>query len=158
MSNIRTISSEEWAAQRPYIEKVRRLYAERRGIASPLACVRTYGCQQNVSDSEHIKGMLGQMGFGFTEQPEEADLILFNTCAVREHAQDRVFGNVGALKSIKNRRPNVLIALCGCMVQQPHVAEKIRKSYPFVGLVFGTHVLHRFPELLDRALEEGRVL
>lgn len=158
MSNVRTITSEEWAAQWPYIEKIRRLYAGRRGPSSPLACVRTYGCQQNVSDSEHIKGMLAQMGFGFTEQPDEADVILFNTCAVREHAQDRVFGNVGALKAIKSRRPEVLIALCGCMVQQPHVAEKIRRSYPFVGLVFGTHVLHRFPELLDRALEEGRVL
>lgn len=137
-----------------YVGRIRAYYAARPGgdLNAPLAHIRTYGCQQNVSDSEHIKGMLAEMGFGFTEEPEQADLILFNTCAVREHAQDRVFGNVGALKNIKNRRPHTLIALCGCMVQQEHVAEKIKKSYPFVGLVFGTHVLHRFPELLYHAL------
>ena len=121
-----------------YIDRVRALLNSRPGgdIKSPLAHVRTYGCQQNVSDSERIKGMLAQMGFGFTEEPEQADLILFNTCAVREHAEDRVFGNVGALKSIKRRRPGTLIALCGCMVQQEHVAEKIKNSYPFVDLIF----------------------
>ncbi len=137
-----------------YIDRVRALLNSRPGgdIKSPLAHVRTYGCQQNVSDSERIKGMLAQMGFGFTEEPEQADLILFNTCAVREHAEDRVFGNVGALKSIKRRRPGTLIALCGCMVQQEHVAEKIKNSYPFVDLIFGPHVIHRFPELLYNAL------
>ncbi len=102
--------------------------------------------------------MLAQMGFGFTESPDEADLILFNTCAVREHASDRVFGNVGALKHIKRRRPDVLIAVCGCMVQQEHVAQKFRESYPFVGLVFGTHVIHRFPQLLCEALHSQRQL
>ena len=137
-----------------YIDRVRAFFASRPGgdIQAPLAHVRTFGCQQNVSDSERIKGMLAQMGFGFTEEPEQADLILFNTCAVREHAEDRVFGNVGALKGIKRRRPDVLIALCGCMVQQEHIAQRIKASYPFVGLVFGTHVLHRFPELLYNAL------
>lgn len=137
---------------------VREFYKARAhgGTSAPLAHVRTYGCQQNVSDSEHIKGMLAGMGFGFTDDPEHADFILFNTCAVREHAQDRVFGNVGALKNIKTRRPHVLIGLCGCMVQQEHVAEKIKKSYPFVGLVFGTHVIHRFPELLYSALTEDQ--
>lgn len=137
-----------------YIDRVRAFFASRPGgdIKAPLAHVRTFGCQQNVSDSERIKGMLAQMGFGFTEEPEQADLILFNTCAVREHAEDRVFGNVGALKGIKRRRPDVLIALCGCMVQQEHIAQRIKASYPFVGLVFGTHVLHRFPELLYNAL------
>ncbi|MDD3832354.1 MAG: tRNA (N6-isopentenyl adenosine(37)-C2)-methylthiotransferase MiaB [Oscillospiraceae bacterium] len=140
------------------IGKIRDFYEARPGgqLNPPLAHIRTYGCQQNVSDSEHIKGMLAEMGFGFTQEPENADLILFNTCAVREHAQDRVFGNVGALKNIKNRRPHTLIALCGCMVQQEHVAEKIKKSYPFVGLVFGTHVLHRFPELLYDALTSSK--
>ncbi|MDD2417457.1 MAG: hypothetical protein PHP68_00270, partial [Oscillospiraceae bacterium] len=109
------------------IGKIRDFYEARPGgqLNPPLAHIRTYGCQQNVSDSEHIKGMLAEMGFGFTQEPENADLILFNTCAVREHAQDRVFGNVGALKNIKKRRPHTLIALCGCMVQQEHVAEKI---------------------------------
>ena len=158
MPQIRRITTEELAQQQPYAEQVRRYYEERRGSTAPLACVRTFGCQQNVADSEHIKGMLAEMGFGFTENPEEADVILYNTCAVRGHAEDRVFGNVGALKTIKRRRPGVLIGVCGCMVQQEAVAEKFRKSYPFVGLLFGTHVLHRFPELLYRALTEGRVI
>ncbi|MBQ8683311.1 MAG: tRNA (N6-isopentenyl adenosine(37)-C2)-methylthiotransferase MiaB [Clostridia bacterium] len=150
------ITAEELKKQRPYSEKVRRHYIQQKPDSPPLACVRTYGCQQNVADSERIKGMLAEMGFGFTDIAEEADLILFNTCAVREHASDRVFGNVGALKTIKRRRPEVLIAVCGCMVQQPHVAEKFWKSYPFVGLVFGTHVIHQFPQLLYRALTGGK--
>ncbi len=159
MADIRTITPAEMAEQRAYMERVRRIYAGKGEHFQPLACVRTFGCQQNVSDSEHMKGMLAEMGFGFTEETEEADLILFNTCAVREHAEDRVFGNVGALKSLKRRKPGLLIALCGCMVQQPHVTEKLRVSYPFVGLVFGTHVLHRLPELLYEALTgERRVL
>ena len=153
----RVIAQEELALQQPYIDKVRAHFAHRQD-SLPLACVRTFGCQQNVSDSEHIKGMLAQMGFGFTEDPDEADFILFNTCAVREHASDRVFGNVGALKHIKRRRPEVLIAVCGCMVQQEHVAKKFRESYPFVGLVFGTHVIHQFPQLLWDALGSHRQL
>lgn len=156
MANTRIVSPEELERQQPFMQQVRRFYEERRPGVSPLACVRTYGCQQNVSDSEHLKGQLAQMGFGFTEEPENADLILFNTCAVREHAEDRVFGNVGALKALKRRRPEVLIAVCGCMVQQEHVARKFYQSYPFVGLVFGTHVQHRLPELLVTALIERR--
>lgn len=156
MANTRVILPEELERQQPFMQQVRRFYEERRPGASPLACVRTYGCQQNVSDSEHMKGQLAEMGFGFTENPEEADLILFNTCAVREHAEDRVFGNVGALKALKRRRPEVLIAVCGCMVQQEHIAKKFYQSYPFVGLLFGTHVQHRLPELLVRSLVEHR--
>lgn len=152
------ISEEELERQQPYKEQVFRFYADLKYNAPPLACVRTFGCQQNVSDSEHIKGMLAEMGFEFTEEPKQADFILFNTCAVREHASDRVFGNVGALKHIKERHPHVLIAVCGCMVQQPHVAEKFKESYPFVGLVFGTHVIHRLPELLWQALHSSRQL
>jgi tRNA-2-methylthio-N6-dimethylallyladenosine synthase len=102
--------------------------------------------------------MLAQMGFNFTEDVEEADFILFNTCAVREHACDRVFGNVGALKHIKRRKPHVIISVCGCMVQQPHAAERLKESYPFVSLVFGTHVVHRFPELLWQTLNQRKQL
>lgn len=124
----------------------------------PRAFVHTYGCQGNVSDGERMKGMLAEMGYTFTDTAEDADLVLYNTCAVREHAEDRVFGNVGALKNIKAARPGMVVALCGCMMQQPRVAEKIRKSYPFVDLVFGTHVIHRLPELLYRTLcGKGRV-
>ncbi len=121
----------------------------------PLAFIRTYGCQQNVADSERIKGMLALSGFGFTDTPDDADFILFNTCAVREHAEDRVFGNVGALKNLKRRHPQILIALCGCMMEQEHVANRIYNSFPFVGLVFGTHALHKFPELMYRSLVDG---
>lgn len=155
---IRRITKEELQLQTPFKEKVFKHYQEHKTDAPPLACIRTFGCQQNVADSEHIKGMLVEMGFGFTETPEEADFILFNTCAVREHACDRVFGNVGALKHIKRRHPDVIIAVCGCMVQQPHVAEKLKESYPFVSLVFGTHVIHQLPELLWTAIHQRRQL
>lgn len=154
----RIIAPEELAQQLPFCDKVRQHYIELKPESPPLACIRTFGCQQNVADSERIKGMLAEMGFGFTDETEEADFILFNTCAVREHACDRVFGNVGALKHIKRRRPEVLIAVCGCMVQQPHVADKLKESYPFVGLVFGTHVIHQFPELLWQALGQRKQL
>lgn len=154
----RIIAPEELAQQLPFCDKVRQHYIELKPESPPLACIRTFGCQQNVADSERIKGMLAEMGFGFTDETEEADFILFNTCAVREHACDRVFGNVGALKHIKRRRPEVLIAVCGCMVQQPHIADKLKESYPFVGLVFGTHVIHRFPELLWQALGQRKQL
>ena len=87
--------------QSTYAARVRQYYQQRYPDRAPLAFVRTFGCQQNVSDSEHMKGLLAEMGFGFTETPDEADFILFNTCAVREHAADRVFGNVGALKHLK---------------------------------------------------------
>ena len=120
--------------------------------STPRAFVHTYGCQGNVADGERIKGMLAEMGYTFTDTVENADLVLYNTCAVREHAEDRVFGNVGALKNRKAARPGMVVALCGCMMQQPRVAEKIRRSYSFVDLVFGTHVIHRLPELLYRAL------
>lgn len=153
---IRNITEDELNEQQLFFEKVRQHYSECKPESPPLAYIRTYGCQQNVSDSEHMKGMLAEMGFGFTEQPEEADFILFNTCAIREHACDRVFGNVGALKSLKARRPDVLIAVCGCMVQQEHVAVKLKESYSFVGLVFGTHVIHRLPELLLGALQQRK--
>ncbi len=142
--------------QQGYMQMVQSIMEVRARGAQPLAYIRTYGCQQNVSDGEKIKGMLQQMGYSFTEREEDADLILFNTCAVREHAEDRVFGNVGALKNIKRRHPSMLIALCGCMMEQEHVAERIRKSFPFVNLVFGTHSLHRFPKLLYEALFTGK--
>ena len=114
----------------------------------PVAFVRTYGCQGNVSDSERLSGMLAQAGFGFAASPEEADFVLFNTCAIREHAQLRVFGNVGALKPVKERRRHMRIAVCGCMAQQEGIAEELRRTFPFVDLIFGTHALPRLPEFL----------
>lgn len=124
----------------------------------PLAYIRTYGCQQNVADSEQVKGLLSQMGYEFTDKPDDADFILFNTCAVREHAEDRVFGNVGALKALKRKHPSILIALCGCMMEQEHIANRIYKSFPFVGLVFGTNYIHELPQLLYNCLVNGKRL
>ncbi len=139
-----------------YMNLIAEIMEIRKRGDKPLAFVRTYGCQQNVADSEKIKGMLSHSGFDFTDTPEDADFILFNTCAVREHAEDRVFGNVGALKNLKRKHPQILIALCGCMMEQEHVANRIYNSFPFVSLVFGTHSLHHFPELYYSALVDGR--
>lgn len=154
-AKIKKVSDEELEVQRQFAHKVNELTSKRYS-SKPLACVVTYGCQQNVADSEHIKGMLEAMGYGFTEERTQAKLIIFNTCAVREHAEDRVFGNVGALKKYKLANPDVVIALCGCMMQQQHIADKIKKSFPFVDLVFGTHVVYKVPELIYSALTKNR--
>ena len=122
----------------------------------PLAMVDTYGCQQNEADSEKLRGYLAEMGYGFTGDEFQADVIVVNTCAVREHAEMRVFGNVGALNHTKKARPGQIIAVCGCMVQQAHIAQKIKMSYPIVDLVFGPHELWRFPELLLQVMDKHR--
>ena len=126
------------------------------GGRQPLAMVDTYGCQQNEADSEKLRGYLRAMGFDFTQDEFAADVVVMNTCAVREHAETRVFGNVGALTHTKARNPNQIIAVCGCMAQQAHVAEKLKKSYRIVDLVFGPHELWRFPELLRTVCTEHR--
>ena len=149
------VATEELVRQREYAALVRELlpaWFERR----PRAYVRTYGCQGNEADGERIQGMLQEMGFAFCEDPAEADFVLLNTCAIREHAEDRVFGNVGRLKARRQADKHMRIALCGCMVQQAHVAEKLRTHYPFVDLVFGTHAVYRLPELLYRLYTTGR--
>ncbi len=122
----------------------------------PKAFVQTYGCQQNVSDSERIKGMLKNMGYTLCDSADESDFILFNTCAVRAHAEDRVFGNLGALKHLKRRNPKLIIAVCGCMAQQESVAERIKKSFPYVNIVFGTHVKHRLPEFVYNVIAQSK--
>ena len=139
-----------------YLNLISELMNIRKRGEVPLAYIHTYGCQQNVADSEKIKGMLSKAGFEFVDGPDDADFILFNTCAVREHAEDRVFGNVGALKKIKKKHPQIMIAVCGCMMEQKHIAERMYNSFPFVSLVFGTHSLQNFPELYYRALFSGK--
>ena len=139
----------EYFEQYQYILKLQPIIKELYG-EKPLALVATYGCQQNVSDSEKLKGMLNSIGFSFTNDENKADFIIFNTCAVREHAEDRVFGNIGALKNQKRRKPNLCVAMCGCMAQRPQVAERIKKSFPFVNILFGTHVIHKLPEFMFR--------
>jgi tRNA-2-methylthio-N6-dimethylallyladenosine synthase len=125
---------------------------------TPAAFVDTYGCQQNESDSEKLRGMLLEMGYTLTGSEEEADIIVLNTCAVREHAEMRVYGNVGALVHTKRKKPDQIIAVCGCMVQQPKAADKIKRSFRHVDLVFGPHALWRFPEFIERLLtERGRI-
>ena len=122
----------------------------------PLAFVHSYGCQQNVNDGERIKGVLVDIGYGLCDKPEDADLILFNTCAVREHAEQRVFGNVGALKGLKEKKPGLMIGLCGCMTNQKHVVEKLRKSYPYVDLVFGVDGIDTLPQLIAQKLQKHK--
>ena len=120
------------------------------------AFVETYGCQQNVSDSETIMGMLVEMGYTPTDSKEEADFIIYNTCAVRENAELKVYGNLGALKHLKTRKPNVILAVCGCMMQQESVKEQIRKKYKHIDIVFGTHSLYRFPEILSDVVTQNK--
>ena len=124
--------------------------------APPMAYVHSFGCQQNVNDGEKICGVLQDVGFGLTDTLEQADLILFNTCAVREHAEQRVFGNVGALKQLKARNPKLVIGVCGCMAQQPRIVEKLRRSYPYVDLVFGVDGIDRLPAMLAERFRKGR--
>jgi len=118
----------------------------------------TYGCQMNVHDSETLAGMLHQMGYEETQEQSSANLILFNTCCVREHAEQRVYGNVGALRSLKQENPNLIIGVCGCMMQQEEVAAEIVKKFPFVDLVFGTHNIHHFPRLLLQAMDSAQTV
>ncbi len=118
---------------------------------------RTFGCQQNVSDSQRMAGLLSYCGMSPSKGIEDADVIIFNTCAVREHAEDRVFGNVGAIKSLKERRPGLVIAVGGCMVQQQHIADIFKKSYPFVDIVFNTNRYDLLPDHIYRRIMGNRI-
>lgn len=141
-----------FAEQEAYIRRSFAALTERYSYV-PKACVVTFGCQQNVSDSERLKGMLVKMGYTLTQSREEADFIIFNTCAVRGHAEDRVYGNIGEVKLLKRKNPLMLAAVCGCMAQQQSVADKIKKSYPYIDMVFGTQVFHRLPEFIYKRLK-----
>lgn len=124
-------------------------------FGSSSAHIETYGCQMNEHDSEKLRAMLTDMGYSIAAGFSDADLILFNTCCVRENAELRVFGNLGRVKHLKKTKPGLLAVLCGCMMQQPHIVEQIQAKYPFVDLVFGTHNLHDFPLLLDETMERS---
>lgn len=152
MQNNYFVSEADLNIQKSYSDKVKVVLDSMFVYDSPKAFVHTYGCQGNLSDSEQIKGMLVDMGYRICDDIEQADFVLYNTCAIREHAEDRVFGNVGAIKRLKASKPGMIIALCGCMMQQQHIADKIKNSYPFVNLVFGTHVAHKLPELVFKTL------
>jgi tRNA-2-methylthio-N6-dimethylallyladenosine synthase len=150
------IPQEDIARQRDYCVQIQEMNKPLPEL--PLAFVDTYGCQQNEADSERIRGYLTEMGYGFTDDETKAAVIVINTCAVREHAEMRVLGNVGALTHTKRKNPNQIICLCGCMMQEQHMAEKIKQSFRHVDLVFGPHALWRFPELLWRIqTRRGRI-
>jgi len=151
------IPSADIAAQRKIVTELHTRNQEK--STAPLALVDTYGCQQNVSDSEIIRGYLRDMGYAFTEDAAVADLIIINTCAVRESAENRVWGHVGQLVHTKRDKPEQLIILCGCMAQQESVAQKVETSFRHVDLVFGPHALWKLPELLKRLMtESGRIV
>ena len=136
-----------------YRGRTPRLYFEIHRVC--LLYTSVYGCAQNEADMELIRGMLEQMGFAFTSRPEEADLILINTCAVREGAEFRIYGNVGEFKRLKEKNRKLTIVVCGCMMQQKQVVEKMQRSYPYVDIIFGTHNIARFPLLLQQRYETG---
>ena len=148
------ISQEQLQRQFDFCAKIHAFWHER-GI-TPLAYVETYGCQQNEADSERIRGLLSSSGYAITDTAEGADVVVMNTCAIREHAEQRVFGNLGALTHTKRRHEGQKIFLCGCMAGQDHVVQRIKKSYPHVDGVFSTHHLWQFPEILHRVLTTGK--
>lgn len=120
-----------------------------------LFCIQTWGCQMNEEDSEKLSGMLKSVGYTKTESIEEAGIIIYNTCCVRENAENKVFGNLGELKHLKKKNPDLIIAVCGCMMQQEGMADKILKKFPHVNIIFGTHNAYKFPEYLNRVKTEG---
>ena len=123
----------------------------------PTCCVVTFGCQMNARDSEKLSGILEKVGYELVEK-EEADFVIYNTCTVRDNANQRVYGRLGYLNGLKKKNPHMKIALCGCMMQEPAVIEKIRKSYRFVDLIFGTHNIYKFAELLTAMFESDGMI
>lgn len=152
------IPPDQLKAKKRYREEIQFVHFE--GIPEDMKQVgrgkrfflRTYGCQMNVHDSETIAGILQEMGYTPTEEEQEADLILYNTCAIRENAEDKVFGEIGRVKHLKQENPELILGICGCMAQEEGVVNRILQSYPWVDLIFGTHNIHRLPHLLKEAL------
>lgn len=151
--------SQEPYRQYYYMDQCRKLVAERsKSLGRPLrAAIVTFGCQMNARDSEKLSGILEQIGYEITED-EHADFVIYNTCTVRENANLRVYGRLGAINSIKKKNPHMIVALCGCMMQEPKVVEKLKKSYRFVDLIFGTHNIYKFAELLALAIQSERMV
>ncbi len=142
-----------------FMDRARQLLREKiRQAGRPLTfCVVTFGCQMNARDSEKLKGILERIGY-VKAQGEEADFVIYNTCTVRENANLRVYGRLGYLHSLKKKNPHMRIALCGCMMQEPQVVEKLKKSYRFVDLVFGTHNIYKLAELLVQVFEQDSMV
>ena len=148
------ITEDQLALQFDFCDKIAAFW--RNQNITPTAYVETYGCQQNEADSEKIRGFLAQGGYRIVGEAEGADVVVMNTCAIREHAEQRVFGNLGALTHTKRRHPGQKIFLCGCMAGETKVSDRIKKSYPHVDGVFSTHHLWQFPEILWNVLSKGK--
>ncbi len=150
---------EEPSRQYYYIEKAKQLIREKSGeLGRPLtAAVITFGCQMNARDSEKLRGILREIGYQEAAE-DTADFVIYNTCTVRENANTRVYGRLGQLKPRKKKNRELMIGLCGCMMQEPEVIEKLKKSYSFVDLIFGTHNIYKFAELICRRYTEGRMV
>ncbi len=151
--------TEEPARQYYFMAKCRQWVREfeQKNGRRPFAFTQTFGCQMNARDSEKLAGILRQIGFVDEPDEEKADFVIFNTCTVRENANMRVYGRLGQLNHIKRKQPHKMIALCGCMMQEPEVVEKLQKSYRFVDLIFGTHNIYKFAELFVKCKEAGRM-
>ena len=156
LENKTLTSQEETARQYEFVEKAKELVAAKEAeLGRKLTfCVQTFGCQMNARDSEKLVGILEQVGYEEIED-EHADFVIYNTCTVRENANNKVYGRLGYLSNYKKKNPHMMIALCGCMMQEPTVVETIRKKYKFVNLVFGTHNIYKFAELLCNTLESN---
>ena len=143
-----TMTAEETARQNSFIELAQTLSAQKSNtLGRPLPyCLTTFGCQMNEKQSEVVAGIMDEIGY-HRQDSEDADVVIYNTCTVRENANLKVYGRLGHLHSLKDKNPDMQIVLFGCMMQEPHVVEKIRKTYPFVNLVFGTHNIFKFAEL-----------
>ncbi|KUK34817.1 MAG: (Dimethylallyl)adenosine tRNA methylthiotransferase MiaB, partial [Caldanaerobacter subterraneus] len=139
-------------------EKIMKEIAEENKGKNLYYHIETYGCQMNVHDSEKLAGMLEKMGYKYTENLEQADVLLFNTCAVREHAEIRVLGRVSQMKELKARNPNLIIGVSGCMMQEKNVVEAIKEKYSYIDIVFGTHNIYKFPQLLWEALNSQDIV
>lgn len=155
-----TVPVEEIEKQKRFIEVMKEYTSKFQAIHGykPRVFTQTYGCQMNEHDSEKLCAMLDDMGYQRTVFAEECDLIIYNTCAVRENAEFKVYGNLGQLKVNKRKKPDLKIAVCGCMMQQPHVVKELKSKYNHVDLVFGTHNLYKFPELLASSMESESML
>lgn len=150
--------NEPWR-QYYFIKKARQyVKAKSEELGRPLfACARTFGCQMNARDSEKLRGILNQIGYEEAEE-DEADFVIYNTCTVRENANTRVYGRLGQLKPRKKQQPHMMIGLCGCMMQEPEVIAKLKKSYSFVDIIFGTHNIYKFAELICERYEAGKMV
>ncbi len=154
------LTNEEIRIQNDYIDKIKdiNIEFERANTRKKYFCIKTYGCQMNAHDSEKLIGLLIEMGYVQTEDEKKCDLIIYNTCCVRENAENKVYGNLGYLKNLKKENKNLKIVLCGCMMQQDAVLETIKKSYKYVDVIFGTYNIYEFPQLLHTSLVTNELI